>query len=138
MTHRRARTCQDQWTTNLCYPLRGLRYPATRGGSRAIRPPSRATHTPADTDHQAHKGRLGLFAAAISGDGAGPSDVPRVPAQPPGKLQPPSRPPPSGPPLPSGGPHRWAPPQYPPPPGPPDPPAPWVLDAANLGPWASL
>ncbi len=29
-------------------------------------------------------------------------------------------------------------PDIPPPPGPPDPPAPWVLDAANLGPWASL
>ncbi len=36
------------------------------------------------------------------------------------------------------GPPRWAPPRYPPPPGPPDPPAPWVLDTANLGPWASL
>ncbi len=64
-----------------------------------------------------------LFAAAISGDGTGPSNVPQVPDQPPSKPQPPSGPPP---------------PQYLPLPGPPDPPAPWVLDAANLGPWASL
>ncbi len=79
-----------------------------------------------------------LFAATISGDGAGPSNAPQVPAQPPSKPQPPSGPPPSGPlPLPPGPP-RWALPRYPPPPGPPDPPAPWVLDAANLGPWASL
>ncbi len=79
-----------------------------------------------------------LFAAAISSDRAGPSNVPQVPTQPPGKPQPPSGPPPSGPPLPPLGPPRWAPPRYPPPPGPPDPLAPWVLDAANLGPWASL
>ncbi len=77
-----------------------------------------------------------LFAAAAGGDGAGPSNVPQVPVQLPDKPQPPSGPPPSGPPP--LGPPRWAPPRYPPPPGPPDPPAPWVLDAANLGPWASL
>ncbi len=57
-----------------------------------------------------------LFAAAISGDGAGLSNVPQIPIQPPDKPQPPSGPPPSGPPLPPAGPHRWAPPQYPPPP----------------------
>ncbi len=75
-----------------------------------------------------------LFAAAISGDGAGPSNVPQVPDQPPSKPQPPSDPLPSGPPPPPPIPQRWAPPRYPPPPGPPDPPAPWVLDAANLRP----
>ncbi len=76
-----------------------------------------------------------LFAAVISGDGAGPLNVPQVPTQPPSKLQPPSGPPPSRPPPPLPGPPRWAPPRYPPPP---DPLVPWVLDAANLGPWASL
>ncbi len=72
-----------------------------------------------------------LFAAAAGGDGAGTSRVPPGPVQPPDKPQPLSGPPPSG--L-----RRWAPPRYPPLPGPPDPPALWTLDAANLGPWASL
>ncbi len=79
-----------------------------------------------------------LFAAAAGSDGAGSSGVPPGPVQPPDKPQPPSRLPPSGPPPPPAGPRRWAPPRYPPPPRPPDPPAPWTLDAANLGPWASL
>ncbi len=71
-----------------------------------------------------------LFAAALTKGEAGPSNLPQVPVPPPSKPQPPPPPP--------DIPQRWAPPRYPPPPGPPDPPAPWVLDAANLGPWASL
>ncbi len=103
-----------------------------------IHPPSRVTHIPRGYGPPGSQGPSRLFAAAIGSGGVGPSDVPQVPVQPPGKPQPPSGPPPSGPPLPPAGPPRWAPPRYPPPPGPPDPPAPWVLDAANLGPWASL
>ncbi len=38
-----------------------------------------------------------LFAATISGDGAGPSNIPQVPEQPSSKPQPPSGSPPSGP-----------------------------------------
>ncbi len=48
-----------------------------------------------------------LFAAAITGDKAGPSNQP----QPPDKLQPPSGPPP--PPIVPAIPPRWAPPRYP-------------------------
>ncbi len=74
-----------------------------------------------------------LFAAAIMGDEAGPSDIPQAPDQPP-KPSFPSGPPPVVP----AHPQRWVPPRYPSPPKPPDPPAPWVLDANDQGPWSAL
>ncbi len=88
------------------YP-RGYRPPGTQGPSR-------------------------LFAAAITGNEAGPSDQPQLLNKP----QPPSRLP--QPPAVPVAPPRWAPPCYPLPPKPPDPPIPWVLATDNEGPWAAL
>ncbi len=127
---------QNQWPTNLRYLPRGPRCPTTRDGNRVTRARNQPTHIPVGTDRQARKGRLGSLLpqqAAMVRDRQMYLRYPfncltscnhqadRHQADRHHSDR-------------TGGRH----PRYPAPPGPPDPPAPWVLDAANLGPWASL